>query len=99
LDPSPHYNKLEWYNDSIKGSFINDSIERVFREIDGTSIHLKIFEIGSFVFAAFGHGFSGGLRDVDIGDGLIAIIEHLLTQSYVMRGILEFPEPTFNIRL
>ena len=59
---------------------------------------MDIFEIGSFFFVELIHGFDGSLRDVDIGDVLIAVVEHLLAESCIDGEIREFPEPTLRMR-
>jgi hypothetical protein len=39
------------------------------------------FKVGAFVFVFLVHGFGHDMRDIDVGDVLVAFVEHFLAQS------------------
>lgn len=86
------------YHYGVEGALVDDCVEGVLREFHGAHVHLYILEVGPLLLVEFVHGLDGGLRDVDVGDVLVAVVEHLLAEAWVGAGVRELPDPTLRMR-
>lgn len=78
------------YEDRIEGGFIDNGIEGSFREVHGFDIHEHVFEVISFFFVFFFHGFDANIRNIDIRDIGISFFKHFLTESRISCPDVEY---------
>lgn len=76
------------YQDAVQSALIDDRVERL-REIHGSHIHLHVLEVGSLFLVLLGHCLRDGLADVDVGYGLVALVEHLFRKTAVASSDIE----------
>ena len=69
--------------DRVESALVNHSIESSIWETDITYIHLLVSESGVTLFVRLRHLLNHSEGDIDICDVLVAILKHLLRQTYI----------------
>jgi len=85
------------YENGVKGCFVNNSIKGSFREIHSADIHKKILECFGLLFIFVFHGLDAHVRNVDVGNLGVALLEHLLTESRVARANVQDAMSLINV--
>ena len=71
------------YQDRVESGFVDNGLEWSFREVHGLDIHEQVFEVISFFFVFFFHGFDADIRNVDIRDAGVAFFEHFFAEPRI----------------
>lgn len=79
------------YQNGVNGSLIDDCIKRCLGEVHSLGVHEQVFKSFRFFLIFLFHGLHANIRDVDIGDLSVPLLEHLLTESRVASPDVEDP--------
>ena len=78
------------YQHRVEGGLVDNRVEGSLREIHSLDIHEQIFKILALVLVLLLHGLDADVGYIDIGNGPVPLVEHLLAEPGIARTHVEY---------
>jgi len=85
------------YQHRVKGCLVDHCVEGSLGEVHGFDVHEQIFKILALILVLFLHGLDADIRNINISDGAVSLLKHLLTEPRIARANIEYSIGLINM--